>query len=150
MRGRRYAVSGSQAISSPDDTMLGITGGTGVRPILYEFAIGENDTPADTQIQWSIQRSTAAGTSTAVTPAPLDSNDPASTTAAGQNHTAEPTYTASTVLWQMPLNLRASHRWIADPDGGFIVPATANNGLGLYPTHASSTVLMNGTLWFQE
>lgn len=150
MRGRRYSANGSQTVASPTDTTLGITGGTTVRPIVYEVLIGSTSTPADNALEHYIQRSTAAGTATSVTPTPLDSGDPASTTAAGENHTAEPTYTSALILFRLALNQRASHRWIADPDGGLIVPATANNGLGLYTVHASATPDVSACIHFQE
>ncbi|MCC6419933.1 MAG: hypothetical protein IT429_16990 [Gemmataceae bacterium] len=150
MRGRRYSIDGEQAVASPTDTCLGLTGGTTVRPLVYDLLIGSAATPADNAIEWYIQRSTAAGTATSVTPQPLDSGDPAATTAAGEDHTAEPTYTSNAILWRLALNQRASHRWVADPDGGLLVPATSNNGLGLYPVHASFTGLVSATMHFQE
>lgn len=150
MPGRRYAVTGQSAVASPTDTCLGITGGTAVRPEIYDVLIGSSATPADNAIIWKIQRTTAAGTSTSVTPAALDSGDPASTTTAGQAHSAEPTYTASTVLFNLALNQRASHRFIADPNGGMKAPATSNNGLALYPVHSSFTGNVDATIHFCE
>jgi hypothetical protein len=79
---------------------------------------------------WRLQRSTTTGTTTAVVAAPLDPDDPAATTTAGQNATADPTYTAATEIIDLPLNQRASYRWVAAPGGEIVVPATANNGLG--------------------
>lgn len=150
MTGRRYAISGEQNVASPDDTLLTATGGTTIRPWVYEMLLGSAATPADNAIEWYLGRTTAAGTATAFTPVALDPNDPAATTAGGVNHTAEPTYTASAILFRMALNQRASHRWVADPDGGFKIPATANNGVGLYCVHASFTGVTSATLYFQE
>jgi hypothetical protein len=150
MRGRRYSIDGEQNIASPTDSCLGLTSTTAIRPGLYDLLLGSADTPADTAIEWYIGRHTAAGTATAVTPTALDPGDPAATASAGENHTAEPTLTANAILFRLPLNMRASHRWIADPDGGLYSPATANNGITLYPVHASSTVLVAATMHFQE
>jgi hypothetical protein len=146
MRGRRYAVNGDQNIASGTVSLLGITGGTAVEPSIYFMSIGCQDTPADNAIEWYI----AAGTATAVTPQNLGPSTVASTTAAGKNHTAEPTYTSNAILWRMGLNQRASHTICFDPEGGLSVPATANNGLGLYPVHASATPNCNGTFHFME
>lgn len=150
MRGRRYAANGGQTVTSPTDSTLGITGATTVRPTIYEMLLGSSSTPGDNALEHFLQRSTAAGTATSVTPTPLDSADPASTTTAGENHTAEPTYTSALILFRLALNQRASHRWIADPDGGLVVPATANNGIGLYTVHASATPDVSATIYFQE
>jgi len=150
MRGRRYSIDGEQNVASPTDTMLGLTATSAVRPTLYDLLIGSAATPADNAIEWYIQRFTAAGTGTAVTPQALDSGDPTATGIGAEDHTVEPTYTANAILWRLPLNMRASHRWVADPDGGLVLPATANNGAGLAPVHASFTGLVSGTLHYQE
>jgi hypothetical protein len=75
-------VDGQRAVASPTRTLLGITGATTLRPWVYDFYLSASAVPADNSILWYIQRSTAAGTSTAVTPQALD-QDPASTTALG-------------------------------------------------------------------
>jgi hypothetical protein len=148
--GRRYVTSGQTASDSPSDTLLVVTGGTTIRPFIYDFFIGSSATPADNSIIWTVQRTTAAGTSTAVVAAPLDPADPAATATTGKDCSAEPTYTAATQLFYLPLNQRASWRWIADPNGPMTVPATGSNGLGLFPTHASFTGNVEGTIHFAE
>ena len=112
--------------------------------------LGSSATPADNAIQWFLQRYTAAGTSTAVTPTALDPGDPAATSTAGQNHSVEPTYTASLILFHLALNQRATHRWIADPNGPIVIPATANNGVGLYPVNAAFTGNVDAAIMFEE
>lgn len=150
MRGRRYSVDGGSNIASPADTMLGITGGTTNEPGIYQWSVGCDDTPADAQVTWYLHRYTAAGTATAVTPQPLGPSTTASITAAGEDHTAEPTYTSNAILWRLALNLRAAHTVILDPEGALYVPASANNGIGLYPSHASQTVSVSGSMHFQD
>jgi hypothetical protein len=98
---------------------------------VYDIMFGSEATPADAAILWTIRRCSAAGTSTAVTPQNLD---PASATTeydAGENHTVEPTYTANAILLNVPLNQRATFRWVAAPGGELVMPATANNGFGI-------------------
>ena len=149
--GRRYSIDGEQNIASPDDTCLILTtGGTPNRPEIYDGWLGSEGTPADSAIVWYLGRSTAAGTSTAVTPQALDSADPAASATAGENHTVEPTYTAAAILFRLGLNQRASHKINFDPQSPIKLPVTANNGVGLYPNHASSTILVSATLWFLE
>lgn len=150
MRGRRYAVNGDQNIASPAATMLTLTGGTTIEPHVYHMSLGCHDTPADSALQWFIGRTTAAGTGTAVTPQNLGPGTTAATAAAAKNHTAEPTYTVNAILWRMALNQRASHTMILDPEGALVIPATANNGLGIYGAHASSTVDCDVTWHYME
>lgn len=147
---RRYSIDGEQNIASPTVSLLGLTGGTTIRPEVYDGWIGSEATPADNTVVWYIQRSTAAGTSTAVTPQALDSGDPAANATSGENHTVEPTYTANAILFRLGLNQRASHKLNLDPASPIRLPATASNGVGLYPVHASATGLMSATVWFIE
>jgi hypothetical protein len=88
-----------------------------------------------------VQRCTAAGTSTAVVPQPLDPADATTEMDAGENHTIEPTYTAAAILLQIPLNQRATFRWVAAPGGELVAPATASNGLGIISPTGSAVVV---------
>lgn len=148
--GRRYSIDGEQNIASPDDSVLGLTSAATIRPVIYHMAIGISGTPADNAITWYVGRYTAAGTATSVTPQALDPADPAALASAGENHSVEPTYTANAILFRLALNQRASHAWWADAYGGLQAPATAANGLGVYPVHASATVLTDVTCHFSE
>lgn len=151
MRGRKYSITGQRACAaSAPETILGVTSTTAIRPQIYEMLLGSSATPADNALLWYVQRNTAAGTSTAVTPTAMDSGDPASTATAGKNHTVDPTFTANLYLFYLALNQRASHRWIADTEGALVIPATANNGAGLWLTHASFTGNCDASLYFQE
>jgi len=147
---RKYAVTGGQNVASPDDTVLGITGSTAVEPSVFYIAFGPEDTPTDVTLVWRIQRSTAAGTATSVTPANLGPGTTASTSSAGENHTAEPTYTSAAILFRLGANFRASHATVFDPEGCLTVPATSNNGLGIYPTHSSNTSAVGAVFHFRE
>lgn len=149
---RMYAATGQDAAvaASPGTTALGITGGTTVRASIYDVVVGYGGTPADNALRFQAQRITTAGTSTAVTPAPLDSQDPAAVMAAGENHSAEPTYTAATELIDISLNQRATFRWVAAPGGELVTPATASNGIGFRSFHASYTGSSEVTAHWQE
>ena len=148
--GRRYSIDGAQAVASATDTCLGLTSTTAIRPAVYDIIFGSNATPADNALNWLVQRYTAAGTATAVTPQPLDSGDPAATAAAGENHTAEPTYTANAILLNISANQRSTQRWVASPGGELILPASAANGVGVQPVHASFTGEVQCTLHYEE
>jgi hypothetical protein len=138
LRGRKYNIEAQRSVAATaPQTIIGLTSTAAIRPYIYDILIGTSATPADNAIVWYAQRFTAAGTSTAYTPVPLDSSDPASTTIGGVTHTGDPTYTSSKILFHLAANQRSQARWIADPDGPLIMPATANNGIGIFPTSSS-------------
>lgn len=148
--GRRYSIDGAQAVASPTDSCLGLTSAATIRPAIYDIVFGSNATPADNALNWLLQRYTAAGTATAVTPQPLDPDDPAALASAGEDHTAEPTYTSNAILLNISANQRSTQRWVASPGGELKCPATAANGLGLQPVHASFTGEVQATMHFEE
>ena len=117
----------------------------------YDIMIGSEATPADAAILWTFRRCSAAGTSTGVTPQNLD---PASATTeydAGENHTIEPTYTAGAILLNIPLNQRATFRWVAAPGGELVMPATASNGYGIETdTISTGTPIITATVHSDE
>lgn len=149
-RRRAYAFDAQAAVASPTKTLASLTGGTAIRPWIYDMWLGSSATPGDNALLWYIQRTTAAGTSTSITPPPIDPGDPACTSTAGYAHSAEPTYTSGKILFHLALNQRATHRAQFDPDGPLMIPATANNGLGLYPVNASFTNNVDATIHFAE
>ena len=66
----------------------------------------------------------------------------------GENHTGEPTYTASEELLEYPLNTRATFRWVSTPGSEIVTPATNESGYGIVAFHASNTTNYRATaLW---
>jgi hypothetical protein len=112
---------------------------------IYDLVLGQEAAAADNPFLYVLQRFTAPGTSTGVTPRPIDPADAATEMDAGQAHTVEPTYTASTELLDIPLNQRATFRWIATEGGRLIFPATASNGIGIQ-TPTSAAVVITTTM----
>ncbi len=148
---RTYAASGQQAAcSSSLKTALGLTGGTTTRPAIHQLLIGASGTPADNALQWIVQRYTAAGTGTAVTPKPLDSGDPACIATAQQNHTVEPTYTSAEFLFKLALHQKASHIWQALPGCEWKLPATASNGIGIGALSPGYTGAIDASIIFVD
>ncbi len=147
--GRIYSAIGDQTVGA-DASLLGIKGATTIRPVIFEIIIGCAATPADQATLFHLQRFTAAGTATAVTPMPFDPDDPAALAAAAKNHTVEPTYTADEILLQEPLNQRATFRWMSLPEFGFMIPAVSNNGLGLKASTATGTADHHCTIAWAE
>jgi len=125
-----YSTQGTQTAAAK--SALGIVSTAAIRPRIIDVTLQQLGTPgSDASYEVHMKRFTAAGTSTAVTPAPVDSGDAAATFTAGSNHSAEPTYTANTLLRQFVCNPRATFRWVAyDQRAEIILPATAANGVG--------------------
>lgn len=115
----------------------------------YDLIFGSQAAAADNPFLYQIQRFTAPGTNTAVTPQPCDPADFATESTAGQLNTVEPTYTAGQILLQIALNQRATFRWIATEGGRLVYPATASNGLGI-ATPTSSAVAITATVFYNE
>ena len=116
---------------------------------LFDVVVGSEGSPADNAFLYVFQRCSAAGTSTAVVPRNLD---PASATTemdAGQNHTVEPTYTSANELLFIPVNQRATMRWVAAPGSELVFPATASNGVGVQ-TPTSAAVVVSVTAYVDE
>lgn len=125
-------------------------GATPRRGAIYEIEFSSEGTPADNVFLWVIQRCTALGTSTAVTPSTRDQADTvAANAAAGQNHTIEPTYTANLVMNRLALNQRATYRWVAVPGKELVYPATQNNGFG-WATPTATAVAISLTVSHTE
>lgn len=137
----KYSASGNQTLTTGAATALtiGSNGTTAQRNRIYELWIANEGTPADNLVVHTVQRCTALGTSTAVTPTKLDPADRAAQAAVGENHTVEPTYTANEEVLEVPLNTRATYRWVAAPGSEIVTPATVASGVGAKALHASAT-----------
>ena len=153
----RYSASGTQALQATDDdstdaTALTIAAQSTVhRNSIYEIWFGNIGAPADLVSVYTVSRITAATTTavvTTVTPTAIDMADRASQSKCLENCTTEPTYTANQELLEVPLNHRATFRWVAAPGGEIITPATNNFGAGFKAIHASAETLFRmGAMW---
>jgi len=127
-----FKAIGQQTVVSK--TILTIISAATIRPRIVA-AIFSNIGAVSLDSQWQVQckRFTAAGTTTAVTPASTDSRDPAATFTAGSNASAEPTYTANTTVLDLGINPRNTFRWVAyEQRDELIAPSTAANGFGFF------------------
>lgn len=132
-----------QALTTTFKTLVALTAATATlrRGQLWEIDVGADAAPnaTDCPITWDISRQTAAGTSTAATPNPVNPADAASDAVGSVNFTAEGTITAASSLLSLALNQRASQRWVAKDDRQALVwPATNLSGLAvraLSPTY---------------
>lgn len=145
----KYVVT---ATRTADNTLLvGAVIGPGAaarRIKLYELIVGVTGAPADNAFLWRVLRTnTAAGTSTGATPNPIDPADAAALMSGGSNFTVNPTL--GVTLLDIPLNQRATIRWVAAQGAELIAPTTVLNGLGVQtPTMTALTV--NATIYVEE
>lgn len=132
----RYSDNGNQATTTiANKTATSIASIAGLRPYIYEFTVGADGAPnsTDCSIVFTLQAwTTAAGTSSAFVPYPLDPGYQAAKAAAGINFTVEPTYTAAATYWgPMGINQRATYRWVAAPGSELVLVGTAVTGAGM-------------------
>lgn len=96
----------------------------------------------DCQIVYNVQRATADGTSTAVTPLALNPADVATRQVAHNAYTAEGTYTLA--IFSRSLNQRTSQQWAAQDTDAMLTWAATNlvglSLLALSPTYASNVL----------
>ena len=127
----------AQNLTSTYKTIIGINAATGATTLrrgwTLEWEIGPDNVPnaTDCPISWSIDVMTAAGTGTALTPQVNDigGGDAAALLTYTANYTAEPTVTASSNLWYMGLNQRASYRvQMRDEWSAIVTPAVNLKG----------------------
>jgi hypothetical protein len=115
-----------------------------------DVLFGNTATPADALFQYTVRRITNSGTGTTVTPAPVDAADAVALFDAEHLITVDPaSFGAGTELLRVPLNHRATFRWIANPGEELVWPATATNGLGVGVT-AASTSTFSGSVSVNE
>jgi hypothetical protein len=120
------------------------------RARINRMTLSASGTPADNAIIWTLQRCTTTGTMTSVTPALRDTVDGAADLLGSENATVEPTYTAATEMFDNAVNQRATLIVVYDDRNEIIIPATANNGIGLKAAHASFTGNVESTITWEE
>lgn len=132
-----YVASGTSNSAAISKTALSFLAATSNYPRLVSLTVGTFTTPADEAGTITLDRITANGTGTTVTPSKMDPAAPASAVTARNNHTAEPTY-ASTPLLVLPLAQRATYRHVWRPDVAPRVAASASAGVGVKATAFAS------------
>lgn len=142
-----------QALSTAYKSLLALTAATATLTSaeIYEISVGADGTPAENVVQYDLSRQTAVGTSTAVTPNPLNTAKRAAGTVGSANFTAEGTITAASSVWDMALNQRASFRWVAyGPESELVIPATNLAGFALRAKSPAYTGTAVGGLKHRE
>ena len=117
----------------------------------YEIICGSEATPADNAFLWQVNRvsTIAAGAGAAVTPVALDFSDTiASTLVAAQVLTTNPTQ--ASILLTIPLNQRATFRWVAAPGSELVSSNAVSNGHSLNTPTAGGLVAVSATVLCDE
>lgn len=140
-----------QNLTTTYKTLVSVVSSATVRrTIVYELIVAADGTPADNTVIFDVSRQTAAGTSTSVTPLSIDSADAAAVTTCTANSTVEPTITASSSVWNVASNQRATYRWVATPGCELIGPATSAAGFALRARSPAYTSTAFGAVYFTE
>lgn len=149
----KFAASGVVTVGSSNKTALGIqqpASSLKGRLSIYAVTIGSVGTPTDASLEWAIQRSSTAGTSTGVTATDIEDTGATAVALAGQTFTAEPTYVSNTLLFDMGLNQRSTYTIMWGPGFGWVIGVTASRGISVGAKHASFTSSANATGWWEE
>jgi len=116
---------------------------------LYELELGSEATPADNAFLWQVFRRTGTATGgTAPTITNLDQDDTiASTLVANQAPTVNGAGGSTAPLLSVPLNQRATFRWVAAPGSELVTNATASQGYATAtPTAGGLVAVTSGWL----
>jgi hypothetical protein len=134
----RFHVAGNKGTTSVRTIINARCDGTTLgRGRVYDYMVGSITTPADSAFDHELFRTSTAGTASANTPSPLDVADTAAIFDASDTYTVDPTIGVN--LMRVPLNQRATYRWVAAPGGELVWPATAANGISGGLQTASTT-----------
>lgn len=129
-------------------TMLAVFAAADRRPKIKRITIACTGTVADAMAWFQLGVITTAGTSTAVTPKPIDAADGATVTCtAGKNFTAEPTFNRT--LDEFVLHERATGIFEPPPGVTWTCPLGATNGVALNMISAN-TKNYRYTMEFEE
>ncbi len=148
----RYAAQGRR---TDGGAVLGVlfleTGTTVARGWLYDVIFGVDATPADVAFNWEVSNSTGgAAAGTGVVAEPLDAADKAAEAAPLSLLTTNPTTINAVPVLEVPLNQRATFRWVAAPGGELVWPATAGSGLLIQHTTATAATDAITNVHFME
>jgi hypothetical protein len=131
-------------------TILALESAAAVRARIYDFVIGSDATPADVATEFALIRHTTAGTGgTAVVEKPLDPLTVAASCNLRGGTMTEPTYESDHLL-VVPLNQRATFRWVAAPGGELITATGTANGIGLRSIASGATPNVNLGMHWEE
>lgn len=125
-----YSVStGSFALAGAGDTAVEILASSELPLKIRRVEFSSDDTGGTTVVDVLIQRATATGTGTSITPAPFHQKAGASTFTAKFDMTVEGTY--GTDLYTIKWNIQVPYTLVFGPDEEILIPGATNEGIGI-------------------
>jgi hypothetical protein len=148
-----FSVSGSiTAVASTVKTLVSATQPSAATALgrMHRVHLGSVGTGTDAQLEFIVQRTSTLGTGTSVTPTDEDDTGSTATILGRSNYTVEPTYVASTVLFDMALAQRATFTVMLAPGREWRMQVTNNRGVGVGVKNATFTGTANGVIAWEE
>jgi hypothetical protein len=148
-----FSVSGSiTAVASTVKTLVSATQPSAATALgrMHRVHLGSVGTGTDAQLEFIVQRTSTLGTGTSVTPTDEDDTGSTATILGRSNYTVEPTYVASTVLFDMALAQRATFTVMLGPGREWRMQVTNNRGVGVGVKNATFTGTANGVIAWEE
>lgn len=135
-----FDASGSIAPASTKTPLI-VTASATLRTRIGHVRAATTGAPtSDASVQIYGRPSTAAGTSTAVTPRPKNGISVAGSTA-GSNCSVEPTYTSGQPLLNLEFNPRNFAQWMAyNPESELVAVSASANGIGFQIQNAGGAL----------
>ena len=151
----KYAAEFNRNLSTTEATIGAHHASSGTqlrRQKLLYLAVGSESTPADAAWLFKAQRyATTVGTSTAITPKPLDKADSSAMLGvAGENHTVEPGYVAGEVMLACGVHQRAPFIYYAPPGAEIVIPAANAEGIGYHGDASTGTPSVSMIVHIEE
>ncbi len=151
MAGHRYSVDGQTAAGSNLTILKVVSPGTTRRAWIYDFAVSSDATPADVATEFNLIRGTVSGTETsAPTGRALDFHNPAAIFVGNVGTFSGQTKTASTSLFNVAVNQRASYRHVFVEGGEIVIPHVADSWVGLESIGSGGTPNINAMFYWME
>ena len=148
-----YSITGEEnAVTAALTTILALIRGAARRGKIGHFILSAGGTISDQMFTAVLMRFTVAPTVTGVVPERKDLADGAAIMTAGENASAEGTYTAASELFDQFIHHRQTFQWFApeNPEGYLTIPDTAAAGIGARVLHATATTPYRCTMHFLE
>jgi len=120
-----------------------------MRGKIYDVLVGTAGTPADSYVEWQINRITTSSSATAATAGnlALDTADANPNILPSVNSSLSSASGAP--VWYVGMNQRASYRWVCAPGSELVWPTTTSNGLALN-VRGTATVNPTATVMWQQ
>ena len=144
------AVAGSSVAANSTKTLVVITAPSNRIVRVKRIRGSQRTINGSQQMLISLQRASAAGTSTANTPAPDEDNGGAAGSTVGVNCTVEPTYTAGKVLASDDWNALMGSDLYWPPEDRKVVPPSGIVGIALINPTGNSAVAPDMVVEFEE